>query len=156
MSPLATGGPVSAPSFDDVHERLALGQIETITVVPPDVLQQMAPTAPTAPPRAAAANPGGGGSGSDRNVPVNRPNQNPGLKAAWAATGIASIYKAGSPYHDPNAPRGKRILADDEKTRICLPMALKGKCYEGCGGKHTPLTPTEEKRVAAEGGLTIV
>ena len=89
---------------------------------------------------------------------MERPEQNANLKAAWAASGHAQIFRAGSPFHDPAQPRGRREilrLAGNGNQRICLPMALTGVCYSNCGGYHGVLTQAEVTAVAQAGGLQV-
>ena len=108
--------------------------------------------------------PPAGSSGSQLggdNSPVHNVTQNLKVKRSWTrkkeeVPEINGVYDAPSPFHDPAARGGKRIVpSDTPNLRICLPMALTGHCYRNCKGKHGVLSATEVQRVAQVGGLTI-
>jgi len=88
---------------------------------------------------------------------VLRPDQNPALKRAWADLGLDSLYGQGSPFRDESKQNKKRIIMSltHPNQRICLAMALTGKCYSNCRGKHDELTAAEVQKVGQEGGLTL-
>jgi hypothetical protein len=175
-TPVANHGAIELPRYERILEGLDDMSIQNLTVPPPDLLQPapaepssaLVPRTPRAPgggtPRAPGGGvppgggtpttPGTGGSGD----PDVRPNQNPGLKSAWVATGNQGVFSQGSPYRDDTASgdRGRRTVpSDTPNVRCCLPMALTGRCYTSCRGKHDALSPAEEQRVAAAGGLTL-
>jgi len=98
---------------------------------------------------------GGGGQESPRSV-VEHPNQNPNLKAAWMEKGWAprSLWEIGSGYC---SEVGRTVIPSRQRSnqRICLPMALNGKCYSNCKGFHGVLNNAEVQDVATAGGLTL-
>jgi hypothetical protein len=161
------------PPFADIRLDLQRGRLASLTEVPPGLFAPIhQPPAPQSPSRLAAdpstrvtGSVGGSGvsssgtSGSSNNAQrrvVECPNQNPRLKVAWRETGRGSIFGEGSPYHDAAQPNRKaRVESDTPGLRVCLPMALRGVCYDNCTGKHGELTAREEQRVAQKGGLQL-
>jgi hypothetical protein len=135
-----------------------------LTVVPPDVLRQHLPGRPqprgggVRPPllRLTNGEPEDTAASDEGKQRVERPNQNANLKSAWAATQHARIYGPQSPFFDSTARSNKKIIPSDRAgVRICLPMALRGGCYDNCSGKHDTLSDAEVQRVAEAGNLTI-
>ena len=101
----------------------------------------------------------GGANDHDRNperTTDERPNQNENLRTAWAATGRSGIYEEGSPFRDESQRNNRKVIpSDTPNVRICLAMALRGRCYANCRGKHEALSEAEVRRVAEAGGLTL-
>ena len=99
---------------------------------------------------------GGSGSGNARRQDT-RTNQNKNLKEAWEAKGITSFYSSSLPFHDTQAHDNKMIVMSitDPNKHICLPMALVGRCYSACKGKHGVLSMSEVEAVAEARGLDI-
>ena len=106
------------------------------------------------PTRTRAANRGGAPEGMSKRID-NRPSQNKNLKDAWAALGMTTIYGTASPYHDPQGTdQHKEIMSiTTPMQRICLPMALVGKSFTNCKGKHDALSTAEVEAVTSAGGL---
>ena len=97
-------------------------------------------------------------SGAETRTRVENRNQNVNLKAAWANLGLGSIFRVGSPFHDPTGANNGRIVVPTDPPdtrRICLPMALTGACYSNCAGKHEALTDAEVQKVARAGSLQV-
>ena len=93
-----------------------------------------------------------GGGGASHQL-VHRPHQNTNLRAA---RGFVSIYGENSPFWDPNAPNGRKVIPSDNPNQcICLPMALRGICYDNCGGKLDELSNNEVWCVAMVGNLMV-
>ena len=95
--------------------------------------------------------------GQQRNR-VENPTQNPNLKAAWAASGHTAVFGVGAPYYDATQCNNKRIvmrLTGNAQQCICIPMAVKGVCYDNCNGYHGALTQEEVRAVATAGGLQV-
>ena len=88
--------------------------------------------------------------------PMEQHEQNTNLKAAWWVQGISILYDKGLPLHNDSHPNKKHIVPPGMMgERICLPMALKGLCYNNCKGKHDVLSPAKVRRVAQVGGFTV-
>lgn len=164
--PAAGPAAIQVPGYRDIHEHLRTGRIRYLTTIPEELVRIAPATAnPQGPPSIPRGGGGGGpnthgnngGGSGQQNQQVSRPNQNRNLKAAWAGTQHASIFGPGAPYHDPNASGRKKIVQADspDTRRICLPMALTGRCYANCRGKHEELSEAECRRVAQAGGFQI-
>jgi hypothetical protein len=60
------------------------------------------------------------------------------------------------PFFDATTRGSKKVVPLDRPgVRICLPMALRGACYDNCTGKHDTLSAAEVRRVAEAGNLTV-
>jgi len=177
--PVATGtlalrAPAVAPDFSPIRERLMEGNLLNNLTTLPSTFYENAPVERPALPAAGlprqggaplaggggggggAALAGGAGRGDPNRRVINLPHQNPNLKAAWAATGIRSVYGSASPFYDPDMPKNRKVVPSDTPgMRICLPCALTGICYDNCTGKHGTLTAVEVNRVAAAGNLVV-
>lgn len=169
----AAGGAAAVvpPRYHEIMEHLQQGRIRTITDLPPGMFELQngnqnrggndTPSDQGNPGQQPSGNTGagsgGGGGGRGRDDHVTLPNQNINLKRAWAATGREGIFKEGSPFHDPTARNNRLIMPADppDTRRICLPMALTGRCFRSCTGKHEPLSDAEVQRVAAKGNLQL-
>jgi hypothetical protein len=133
-----------------------------LTTVPPDVFKQQEPEMPR-PPRGGGGNAAGGPEihagdtpSDDNKTRVDRPNQNANLRSAWAATQQPKIFGLQSPFYDTTARGNKKVVPSDRPSvRVCLPMALRGSCYDNCTGKHDTLSAAEVRRVAEAGNLTV-
>jgi hypothetical protein len=158
-----SGQVMSDPDYNEIGRELQKGRLLYLTVVPPDVLRQQEPESTRArggggvlPGPGVQVSAPGGTSSEDTKVRVERPNQNVNLKNAWAATQHAHIYGPQSPFHSLTARQNKMVIASDRPSvRICLPMALRGQCYDNCTGKHDTLSEAEVRRVAEAGNLTV-
>jgi len=165
-----------SPDYSDIEQYLLAGRANLLVELPATVANAMGPARPApqqqqqqqqrSQQRAPAASDSSTGRGNTpaaggQNTIVTRPNQNQRLRQAWAALGHSNLYTPGSPFHDSSQPRNRRLVLSDTRgqdgqpLRICLPMALTGKCYSGCQGKHDPLSREEEQRVATAGGFTL-
>lgn len=172
MAPMPPGLPPGAPGpappaaailppFGQIAEHLMMGRIETLTTLPPDLMQRVVP--PPLPPAAGPPSrpPGGGTPGpappsGPARARVERPNQNRNLKNAWSAAGHPAVFGPSSPFYDASLPNNRKIVpSDTPNKRICLPMSLTGVCYSNCGGKHDTLSDAEVQRVAEVGCLVI-
>lgn len=161
------GGPAGPPAFSKIAARLAEGTIDYLTTIPSELILQAREVDTSGGGTqgqgggAGGTTAGGGtggnqGGGNTRAREVRNENQNKRLKNAWTATGHTSIFGAGSPYRDESRPDGKKLIMSDRPgVRICLPMALRGICYDNCRGKHGPLSRPEESKVAEAGNLTL-
>jgi len=168
------------PPFADIRQFLLYGRMSSLTSLPEGLTRMITgglnigigppgPTlgneggaaANTAPidQRDAVPAPRGGGQGDQsQRTQVERPGQNPELKAAWAATGHPSIFGQGSPFRDETQRGCKCVIikpGSNPPKRLCLAMALRGICYSNCGGFHGPLTQDEVRLVARKGNLTV-
>jgi hypothetical protein len=159
-----SGKPMSDPDFNEIGRELQKGRLLYLTVVPPDVLRQQEPEPTRArgggdslPPSSRQdSDPGDAAAAEAAKTRVEKPNQNVNLRTAWAATQHARIYSPQSPFYDPTARQNKKVIPSDRPSvRICLPMALRGGCYDNCTGKHGVLSEAEVQRVAEAGNLTI-
>ena len=167
------GAPDAAPDFSVILESVVSGKVLQLTTLSPDFYQRP-PPAQGAPPPLTRPHPGtrtgtnGAGTGTgttgdtaaganaNNRRAVRLPDQNPNLKAAWQATGIRSIYGSASPFHDPSAANGRRVIpSDTPNMRICLPCCLTGVCYDNCTGFHGTLSDAEVQRVATAGNLVV-
>ena len=152
----AVGATPVAPDFSYIMEELVSGRLLQITSLPDDFFEMPAAPLPMpqwlGPTGSSGAGDGGSSSGTsggggrpEWRVIVRRPDQNPELKRAWAATGITGIYSPGTPFRDDESMPNKKciIQSDTPGTRICIPMAVTRNCYDNCKGKHGPLSTAE-------------
>ena len=158
-----SGREMMDPEYNEIGRELQKGRLLYLTVVPPDVLRQQEPEAgrprgggTRAPSTRGQDSESGDSPSDDTKVRVERPNQNANLKSAWAATQNTRIFGPNSPFFDATARQNKKVIPSDRSgVRICLPMALRGGCYDNCSGKHDVLSEAEVRRVAEAGNLSI-
>ena len=161
------GGTVEAPTFREIRNAIEDSNLLSMTELPNaiatyipnhDPVERSLPPAALPPLEGGAQARTGGAimpNGPNR-VEVVHPEWNPNLKRAWAASGVASLYAVGSPFRDEDQPNKKRVIpSDTQGVRICLAMALNGKCYTNCKGLHKCLGDREVQRVAVAGGLNV-
>jgi hypothetical protein len=161
LAGLLSGRVMSDPEYNRIGQEIQRGRLMFLTTVPPDVLRQQDPEMPR--PRGGGGNAAGGPEihagdtpGDDTKTRVDRPNQNANLRSAWAATQQPKIFALPSPFYDTTARGNKKVVPSDRPSvRICLPMALRGSCYDNCTGKHDTLSAAEVRRVAEAGNLTV-
>jgi len=161
----ATGTPAAGapavPPFYEIRQALVAGRLPWLTTLPPGLLvpaDNPAPAAPPALPRQQVppAAPAGSAPGVEGRRAIERPDQNPQLKAAWRASGHQTVFGEGSPFRDTSQPNNRKLVdSDTQGKRICLPMALRGVCYDNCRGKHETLSLGEVRRVATAGNLQV-
>ena len=158
-----SGRAPSDPDYNEIGRAIQKGRLMYLTIVPPDVLKQQDPDPTrarggggrTAAPRGPSGD-AGDAQTDETKTRVEHPNQNVNLKNAWAATQQVKIYGPQSPFHDTAARQNKKVIPSDRSgVRICLPMALRGVCYDNCSGKHEVLSEAEVRRVAEAGNLTV-
>ncbi len=129
--PIVTGAPApraltSAPDFGVIKQKLVLGTLLSLTLLPPTFYDQApankpAPHAPHVPlPPARAPLVGENltrgrvrAPGRENCQAVCLPHQNLNLEAAWAAKGLTRLYAPPSPFHNPAQHDGCLLVSSD-------------------------------------------
>ena len=116
----------------------------------PEIDEVVSRGRPRAPPKE-------GGTESTVRLRDEQPSQNKNLKDAWASLGVTSVFGMASPFHDAQGKDNKKVVMSitTPTKHICLPMALVGKCFTNCCGKHEVLSTAEVEAVASAGGLDV-
>ena len=152
-NPLNVPANVPLPDYAKIIEAAGTGTLVFLTTLPKSLVSSSGgPPSPTSVIPPVAPPPTGGNRGQGGAEPELQPHQNPRLRTAWTKLNAGSIYrKPGDRFYDAKATdnRNRKKVVGDDGSQICLPMALTGRCYKNCrNGKHTPLSPSEEEKVA--------